>query len=109
MAFLASRRLRYIDLTGAAMAGLLAFVAATTSILWPTISRDWSNNLIFARSRWSASRWVAARWSGACRGTAAAAFARVVLIAPVTQSLLKTEDNPDGVAGSNFEGVRQVL
>lgn len=34
---------------------------------------------------------------------------RVVLIAPVTPFLLKTEDNPDGVDGSNFERVRQAL
>ena len=34
---------------------------------------------------------------------------RIVLIAPVTPFLLKTEDNPDGVDGSNFERVRQAL
>lgn len=37
------------------------------------------------------------------------AIGRVVLIAPVTPFLLKTEDNPDGVDGSNFERVRQAL
>ena len=53
--------------------------------------------------RWSASRWAAAKSRATCRGMAARACDRPLLVGSILPFRLKTADNPTGTEQSAFD------